>query len=1008
MIKKSILLLFLLCYLIQTHAQETIFADYFDIRTNSPEGSPVIGGIHIERNKDVAVHKIPTSYHFEIERQKDNLFAIKTTFEPTGRIVGQLYVNKGMNTGNKKSSRHLDMLLMDGDRTINRFSIHIKIVEKTLWETFHERHIEFASKSSRLYGRKKLKDTAVEKSISYINQHEGRLEEFHCYTETPSSFKAKYKKTIDTEWEAIADHIGQLGYAYNFSKQYGRNGDQVKHQKLKEALFKALWTYISCVPIEGDDVLINGKPIGKYTGDATSLLPEHKLAISNNMAHHWRFTDALILPVLSLMPDIVKGTNNGNEAYIDLHQGLIRYFQLFTAIIQERRTIYNNPRWGEITDTRYSGGAWSDANLGHRLRTMLALPVIWADYNRPMTYVPYWYRSFYNNNPYEGFCFSPGWSPCGVVKDVARWMTMFGIPSHHYGQSGFHPDGTVSHHVGHATDAAMVAYGFEWLTNCSFGFQYFKGTDYEITSPHYQFQADRLLHVYPRLFYKNRMDFLVAGRSYLEDMNKFVAKTYCSAIKELDKAKSKRTHLTGMDSLQHIARAIKKNTFEYSGTDAYWVNEFLVHRRGEHELPFYASVKLKSERTVGIEDFSKVRKSWHGGYGILQVKVNGDEYDHQVLSNFDWHALPGLTEEWRTDALPAGGGSQASLPGKNKIAGVLTDSLHGMAIYHHLPAETYSSASAHKSYFFIDDRIIALGNNIARMRKGQHCPITTFIDQTKFYDRLTWKANGKEAHLQPSESVVKHITTDTPCWFHMGKKGYIILPKGKTMLTLTTGSEINITDPNIANNTPNFILSVDHGIHPDTASNHYAFIEIPNVDAKDMYHVMKDVINDIRPTISDAVHTVYSDREHLHQFAFFKPCTGTAGDITLTTDAPTMLMLQETDREWLLSVGNPAPDGSAKTLRFTTNAPLPEGTYIYKVGGVHTMKGETIDIKRIREEKVEPHTLQHDKRNNNNTPYLGTECTEVIVHLPDITDEKKYNYQSDLYAATPIIVRLAK
>ena len=32
--------------------------------------------------------------------------------------------------------------------------------------------------------------------------------------------------------------------------------------------------------------------------------------------------------------------------------------------------------------------------------------------------------------------------------------------------------------------------------------------------------------------------------------------------------------------------------------DAYWVNEFLVHRRGEHESPFYASLKLKSERTA--------------------------------------------------------------------------------------------------------------------------------------------------------------------------------------------------------------------------------------------------------------------------------------------------------------------------------------------------------------------------------------------------------------------------
>lgn len=56
-----------------------------------------------------------------------------------------------------------------------------------------------------------------------------------------------------------------------------------------------------------------------------------------------------------------------------------------------------------------------------------------------------------------------------------------------------------------------------------------------------------------------------------------------------------------MEELQTVIKAIKANTHEYSGTDAYWVNEYLVHRRGENEPAFYASLKLKSERTVGAE-----------------------------------------------------------------------------------------------------------------------------------------------------------------------------------------------------------------------------------------------------------------------------------------------------------------------------------------------------------------------------------------------------------------------
>ncbi len=40
-------------------AQEKVFAQYFDIPVNSPEGTEVIGRIHLERNKDVLTHPIP-------------------------------------------------------------------------------------------------------------------------------------------------------------------------------------------------------------------------------------------------------------------------------------------------------------------------------------------------------------------------------------------------------------------------------------------------------------------------------------------------------------------------------------------------------------------------------------------------------------------------------------------------------------------------------------------------------------------------------------------------------------------------------------------------------------------------------------------------------------------------------------------------------------------------------------------------------------------------------------
>lgn len=634
-----------ICCILQTNAQEKIFANYFDIETNSPEGTEVIGKIHLERNKDVMTNPIPEGYSFEILKQEDNMFKIETTFDPSKRIMGVLSVNKGKNTGKRPGKKHLTIALKNGEKTINEFDIKINITKETLWSVFNRRYTPIATKNPRMYGSKKFTDKETAFYIQELKDNNWNFKNFRCYDSHPDEYKAYFNpkndhapsNTIEYDWVKVTELIGGLGYAYINSKVYGPEGSPAKRKELREALYNSIYTYMQSVPVEGSDLKIDGKDIGNCTGDGFILLQEHKMAGMQITTHQWTMTDALIAPILHLMPDLLKKMDKGDKFSLDFHNAMIRYFQVFFAEIKGRRPIDDpNGRWGELQDTIYSAGAWADANLGHRSRTMLALPIIWHDYNRPLTYVQYWYTDFYNNKPFKDFSYSTGWSPCGIVKDISYWMTKFNVVAHKYMQSGFQPDGTVSHHIGHGTDAAMVAYGFEWLTGCNTGYAYLKDTKFKIDSNHYQFQLDRLLKVYPNLFYKGHMDFLVSGRTFLTDLKSFVSGTYLRAIKSLEKSRSKDTELNGMEELKTIASQLKNNTFETTATKAFWVNEFLVHRKAESGKTFYSSVKLKSERTVGIEDFSKPRKSWHGGYGILQVKVKGDEYDKNVLSNMDW------------------------------------------------------------------------------------------------------------------------------------------------------------------------------------------------------------------------------------------------------------------------------------------------------------------------------------------------------------------------------------
>lgn len=996
-IMKTPKILFLLSFLtfcltvVPANAQEKIFARYFDIPVGSKAGTEVTGRIHLERNKDVLTRPVPPGYHFEIvDREDGKLFNIATAYDSSKRIMGVLTVADGKSTGTTPESLTLTIALKDGDRLLNKFNINVKVVEKTLMELLNERYTSGTLKIPRLYGRHKPSDKEVAAQIIELKNNGWKFKQLEkCYG-SPLDYKGNFNPedaylptgTIEYDWAKVVDKIGGLGYAYATSKVYGPEGEPSKRRELKDVLYHTMLTFMNTVPIEGKDILIDGKPIGHCTGDGFSLLQANKLAGHQIPTHQWQMTDALVVPSLHLMPEILKDIKAGDKTAVALHDAMIRYNQLFMSIIKERRAIDNpGQRWGEIQDTLYSSGAWADANLGHRSRTMLALPLIWNDYNRPLTYVQYWYSDYYQDKPFKGFSFSPGWSPAGIIGDIRYWMTKYDAPAHKYKQSGFQPDGTISHHIGKGTDAAMTAYGFEWLTDCNTGFHYLKDTEFKVPDKACQFELDRLLNVYPHLFYKQRMDFLIAGRNFLSDQRKFVTDTYQGAVKSLLKARSKDTRLKGVDELKKVSWQLRTDTWEHSGTDAYWVNEFLVHRRGENEKPFYVSLKLKSERTVGAEDFAKkVRKSWHMGYGILPLRVTGEEYTDTVLKNYDWHALPGLTEEWRTDPLPLKGGAQASLPGLNKTAGVLADGKAGMGIYHHLPKETYSSATAFKSYHFIEDKIIAQGTGIARIRPGQGQPVATFIDQSALNAPLTYNFGKGTQVITPGESVSLTGEITAPGWLHQGLKGYIILPLGKTKVVVKTGAEINTTDKSTANNRPGYIIAIEHNAGFDDA---YRYIEVPNVNAAEMPARMKALLKDLQfATKGKVAHSVYSDTDKTWQYAFFRPETIKVGGMEVSSGDVAQIMLRKHGDQWVLSAGNPMPDGQKHTLSFTTTAPLAEGTYHYTTRGIYPLEGETVTVKK------------HGSR------------VQVTVELPDNRDAARYNYQSDLYAATPIIVTI--
>ncbi len=223
----------------------------------------------------------------------------------------------------------------------------------------------------------------------------------------------------------------------------------------------------------------------------------------------------------------------------------------------------------------------------------------------------------------------------------------------------------------------------------------------------------------------------MTGRSFFSELDNFSKEKFEELNHLLESSKSPTTMLQGEYILYDFVSSTKDGDFKLSSTSALWNAEYLFHRFQDDSISYYFSVKQKSERHAGAEDFIKIRKSWHVGSGVFQLKVDGLEYNQSTLAGYDWHVLPGVTEEWRTDAMPLGSANAAG-PGLNSFSGVTTLGNTGTSAFKYSPGPgitdngndlsdliEYSVTSADKSYHLNGRFGVALGSNIKRLNDGQ-------------------------------------------------------------------------------------------------------------------------------------------------------------------------------------------------------------------------------------------------------------------------------------------------
>ena len=1006
MTKKNLnIFLFLITTSISLTAQEVIFADYFDIKTNQPASTLVTGKIHLKRNKDVLTNAIPASYKFEITSDPSGLFSLtskrENIYKMQGLLIGEFRVKTGKTTPSIETDYNLTIALKNGTTTLVTKEITIKVVTKTMLEFFVEYYKPKSLNESRLYGRKRFDnnssgDAEIQAFIDEINTNNGELKSINDVFETAPENIDK----LNNQWYEVARHIGALGYAYaDTSSSY------YKSEILRKAIYKSARAYMDRVPVFSDDI---SSPYGSYTGDGYQGLNVNGAHLSfGDVTHQWVPVDPLGVPLVHVLEEMLADIETGDPDAIALKQSIVRFYQIFTSVVPVRRAMNNDSqRWRDISNDNYSNGAWSDANIAHRMRSLMVMGVVWADYNRPITYASYWYDDFYDGTEFEGKTFAKGWSPNGIVNDLRYWCTKLSDNSKMYNQSGFLPDGTITHHIGHgASDVAMFAYGFEWLDEINVAIGYFKNTPFPIEDKSYQFYADRIDYTYRRMIYKQQLDFVVSGRSYYADMTNLPTKQIKNGINDLIDGKSPTTIITNESELIELNNNIQSNTHTHNESIAFWNADYLIHRRENNDENYYFSVKQKSSRTSGAEDFDKIRKSWHAGSGVFQLKVDGDEYAQNVLQGYDWHVLPGVTEEWRTDPMPTGPASDAG-PGLNEYSGILANGNLATSAFLYEPTPSndtslsgakrkldelpqYASANAYKSYHMIGAFGTALGSNIMRIDNGQSQNIVTCIDQSKHTSPIYYSINEESTiSLSNTNNHNLQLTLTGPTWVFHKNKGYLIFPKPDQTLFIKTGSNINVTDTNISSSS-NYILALDHGVNPNASSlDGYHYVLVANATLSEMPLILEEYSTNYlvsqQPGIS---HSVYDTLNKVVEASFFEPSTiflNNDNSDWIKANKPAIIIREELEQSIKLSVVDPLHDLQSTSVTIELPQVLKPGNYDYNFEGITTINGETASVTHINE------------------------GSRITINLPDSSDDGKYDYREALLAGAPLSIEIPK
>lgn len=442
----------------------------------------------------------------------------------------------------------------------------------------------------------------------------------------------------------------------------------------------------------------------------------------------------------------------------------------------------------------------------------------------------------------------------------------------------------------HGVQLHIQGYGFVFLSGTLRYADWARGTTFAFDPLEIRVLIDFLLDGVQWFIRGDSLDFTAAGRGLTRAGQATTAAGYrrflTTALAIGGSYRAAELQSFSQRLVADVAAATASPATAHIGHRHFWRSDSTAHHRPDLSI----FLKFSSTRTLQPESGNgEGLRNLHLADGVTLIQRHGNEYD-DIMPVWNWRALPGTTTEQGNYPLkPA---KDWGVAGTSTHAGGVTDGMNGSAAFRY----ERLGVTALKSWFFIGDRMVALGAGIQAPTAA--FPVLSTVNQCLLKGPVTHATLGGEA--------VNHDTGALAVpqlrWVHHDGIGYFFpSPPASAIITAETrgGSwqEINTTQSAAPVSREVFSLQIHHG--NALSNDSYAYMTAPVATAAEMPNTPVFNINIVRN--DDTAQAVTDESAGVSAANFWQ--AGTAAGISASAAA--CILLRE-DAEFLdISLSDP-------------------------------------------------------------------------------------------------------